>query len=286
MKARIQLIKSDQPDAKLFSLSSVLYVNNVFDDIDRSEVTYCEMLLVTKSSDIKYGDYCLINDNGVFIVERCDKVVKSETIGVRDVFIGQSGTLTAMDNVEKILATTRLNKLMDLPNIHNVFVEIFVKLANDGNKITEVNVVTDEFNNPKVGLNNAVTIQKYIEEEVDEDEPAENSILLDDTWPLPYKETTVIDDDWVEEFIKEWTEYIHAGKTNEKKQKPSAWVEVFNKEGNLDQVLVDSNIKLKTLDMNVNKTESSIIFKLTIPNEFNEQLLEKLAILQELGIMA
>lgn len=266
MKARIQLVKSDQPDATLFSLSNVLYINDVFNDINRLNVTYCDMLLVTKESNIKYNDYCLINDHGSFIVEKCDKIVTPQTIGVRDVFIGQAGTVSPMDNVEKIIASTCYDRLKDLPKIHDVFIEIFVKLNNDGNKITDVNVVTDKLGDVKVKSNNTVIIQKYDENDGrlhDAEEEHDDNIEDQDhdiTWVndllalcFPNKKT---EEDYVDEDEDLENEF-----------------DIFK------------GMNIKVLDSYTNDKETSMIFKFTIPKEFNEELIEKLAILQEMGIM-
>lgn len=250
MKARIQLTKSLQPDATIFKTpESIMRVNNVFNDCSRENVIYCEMLAVVRTSDLKYGDYCLIHEGDRYIVEKCDKIVKPETIGVRDVFIGQAGTLTAMDNVEKIIASTY--KFEDgMTKIHKSFINKFVELENEDNKITDIWIVENTNGEPLiVSSSNTIIIEKYIdcEEIYDEQELSEEDKPMEES------------NDWVDKMLKEvWPNEI---------------------EGN------EQNIRFKILDTNMNKINTSVIFKLTVPNELNEYMLEQLAILQELGMM-
>lgn len=264
MKARIQLIQSDQfDDATLYSRSNVLHVNKVSGYIDETGITYCEMLLVTKSCDIKNGDYCLINDHGAFIVEKCDKIVKPETVGVRNVFIGQAGTLTAMDNVEKIIASTINDKFENMPKVHKVFINKFVESNNNNDKITTVNVMSEDDEQPIiVKSNNTVIITRYeTEDEIVEEVVEEDFVNEDANWVGGMLKAM-----WPDEIIEE----VACEDSDEML---------------IAQTLSDLNVKLKVLDTYMNSVETSVVFKITIPNEFNENMIEKLAILKEMGVM-
>lgn len=278
MKARIQLIQSDQfDDATLYSRSNVLHVNKVSGYIDETGITYCEMLLVTKSCDIKNGDYCLINDHGAFIVEKCDKVVKPETVGVRNVFIGQAGTITVMDNVEKIIASTINDKFENMPRIHKVFIDKFVETYDSQDKITTVNVISDDNDQPIiVKSNNTVIITKVRKRNTSYNHNWENGVYPDETVEEVVEEDFVNEDaNWVGGMLKAmWPDEIIEEVACEDSD-----------EMLIAQTLSDLNVKLKVLDTYMNSVETSVVFKITIPNEFNENMIEKLAILKEMGVM-
>lgn len=142
MKARIQLCKSDKTDSTFFSSGDKMY-GILSPERNIVKGTNCEMLIVAKTEHYTPGGYYLICEaNKQFIVEKLARITKIGTNGVREMFIGEQGTVAPLDSVEEIIASTYSGKFKELPRPHGVFLDRYIKNYNKGQKIVYIDVQT------------------------------------------------------------------------------------------------------------------------------------------------
>lgn len=155
----------------------------------------CDLLVVYKPNKYNINDLFLVHDKltETYYIDKLTKHVDLSDIDsdVANVFIGEKGTVTSVDNVEKIIASTFVNEefedeLMNISDLNPDFTFEYQHKYNIGKPIFNVDIKV----NGKEEINKIITDSGYNYFELSKDDIHQLIDMVE-----KYKEMPILDDE-------------------------------------------------------------------------------------------